>query len=86
MITWADYEGKSKKFWKGKLVRTLLSIENGNYVIPAGTVFEITDKYKGFSLRKVHICPQCGIGKKIDVTRVDPTELELLLHLNAEGE
>ncbi len=78
MITWEDYKKRSMKFWEGKKVRTLLVIENGWCVIPVGTIFEITDKYSGFSLKKVDTCPHCKIGRKTSISRVDPTDLELV--------
>lgn len=63
------------KYWKDKIVMSLRDMENGWFTIPKGTKFEITDKYKGFSLKGLEICQHCKIGRKISIARVEPIAL-----------
>jgi len=76
-ITWTEYKKRPKRYWKGRHVKTLLVIGNGYCEIPKGTILQITRKYQGFDLKAVQECSHCGIGKKLSISRVDPTDLEL---------
>lgn len=78
MITWKQYKSKTEKYWEGKKVRTLVEMRNGNFVIPKGFILVIDRKYIGFTLKGVNTCDKCGIGQRIYITRVEPTELELV--------
>ena len=78
MITQKDYKKYTEKYWIGKKVRTLIDIENGSVTIPKGFILMISDKNKGFSLTAIEVCPHCKIGRKLNITRVDPSELELV--------
>lgn len=78
MITWKEWRRKTEKYWKGKKVRTLRDIQNKAITIPAGTILEITGKYNGADLEGLEVCPHCNIGRKIYITRVEPTSLELI--------
>jgi len=84
MITWKEYKRKPERFWKGRKVRTLLDISNHWFVIPKGYVLKITRKYQGFDLEGIETCPHCNIGKRIDISRVPPTELELVVDAEQE--
>ncbi len=86
MITEKQYKQKPLTFWNSKKVETLVNIGNGYYAIPAGTVLEITNKYQGFTLRGLDVCPHCKIGRKIDISRVEPTALRLLPEPERSGD
>jgi len=77
-ITFKLYNLKKTSWWIGKKVRTLKDIQNGRYKIPKGTIFEIEGKYGGFDLRGLEVCPHCNIGLKIYISKVEPTNLELI--------
>lgn len=77
MITWGEYKKRTEKYWLGKKVVTLQKLENGNIVIPAGTILVIHRKFNGFTLKGVEFCSHCGIGTKMNIGRVPPTVLEL---------
>ena len=78
MVTWKEYKRKRESFWRGKKVKTLREMQNGNFVIPLGTVMVISRKYMGFTLRKIDTCTKCEIGRKLIISRVEPTVLALL--------
>ena len=77
MITYKEYKQKPLSYWKGKKVETLGTMQNGRYVIPKGTILIIVDKYAGFGLRGVDVCPHCKIGVRIYINRVEPTAIKL---------
>jgi len=76
-ITQKEYEKNTEEYWLRKKVMTLRKLENGNIVIPAGTVLTIHRKYKGFTLKAVTDCPHCKIGVKLSITRGRPNLLKL---------
>lgn len=78
MITQREYKKYPETHWKGLKVRTLSKMQNGSYVIPAGTILVIKRKYKGFSLEGLEVCEHCKIGMRIFIGRVEPYELELI--------
>lgn len=78
MITQKEYKKYPEEYWIGKKVRTLLDIENGYITIPKGFILRIDRKYQGFSLSAIDVCPHCGIGRKISISRVKPYHLELI--------
>lgn len=73
MITQKEYELYTEDYWRGKRVITLKELNNGWFMIPSGTELEITRKYNGFSVEGLDICPHCNIGRKISISRVEPT-------------
>ncbi len=78
MITWKKYRSVTELNWIGRKVKTLRELQNGNVVIPKGFVLVISRKYSGFGLEAVETCDKCGIGRKINITRVEPVALELV--------
>ena len=81
MVTWKEYKQKPESYWKGKKIRTLIKMENGNIVIPQGTILIIDRKYKGFTLTGIKDCPHCGIGRKLYISRVTPIEVEMVTQI-----
>jgi len=77
MITQKEWKKKPLSYWKGKKVRTLREMENGNFKIPIGTILEIKDKYCGVELKGLEVCSHCEIGRKISISKVEPTALML---------
>ena len=75
MITEAHYRRFTEEQWKGRKVRSLRDMRNGYAELPAGTIFTITGKYKGFSLVS-DPCATCGV--KIHIGRVSGASLELV--------
>ena len=78
MITWKKYRSVTESNWIGRKVKTLRELQNGNVVIPKGFVLVISRKHGGFGLEAVETCDKCGIGRKIYITKVQPTALELI--------
>lgn len=76
-ITWTEYKKRTEIYWKGKFVKTLFKMGNGYWAIPEGTILRITRKYQGFDLKAVQECTHCGIGKRLSISRVAPTKVEL---------
>lgn len=76
-ITWTEYKKKPERFWKGRKVKTLRELSNGYWSIPEGFILTITHKYCGFDLKATDTCPHCGVGKKLTISRVNPTAVEL---------
>ena len=74
-ISQKEYERKPARFWAGKKVKSLCMIKNGWAELPAGTVFKIRGKMKGFDLVS-DPCKTCGL--KVSISRVGPEELELM--------
>jgi len=50
-------------------------LASGRYKFPAGTLFTISDKFKGFGLWS-DPCPHCGVSASID--KVPPQTIELI--------
>lgn len=59
-----------------RLKRELTS--GGGSIFGAGTIMEITGKWKGLELRQVSKCSVCGCGQKRYLHRVDYHLVELL--------
>lgn len=66
-ITEKEYKRKPAAYWKGKKAVSNREIRNGWGALPAGTVFTITDKNRGFSVRSKP-CSCCGFS--LQVTKV----------------
>lgn len=77
-ITQAEYKKNPERFWKGRKVKTLQELSSGYWGIPEGFVLTITRKYCGFDLEATDECPHCRVGKKLSISRVNPSALELL--------
>lgn len=66
---------KLKRDYKGLLVRTKATIENGRMEIPEGTVCEVRDWYQGLTL-KSEPCSKCGV--RVSISRVPLSDVELI--------
>lgn len=73
-LTRRDYDRLNADEWKGKRVRSRRPLVNGWAEMPAGTIFTVEGKFKGFSLRS-DPCSHCGIRMRVD--RVDFAALEM---------
>lgn len=66
---------KLKRDYKGLTVRTVTEIRNGAMIIPAGTVCEVDEWFRGLTLITSR-CPHCGV--RMFVTRVSQSRVELV--------
>lgn len=80
-ISKQEYKSKTESFWKGKKVASLVPIANGLGELPAGSVFSVTRKFKGFSLTS-EPCKCCGVSLR--VTYVACWKLTLVLEINPD--
>ena len=76
MISSALYRKHPESWWLGKKVRTRHDIHTSQLVAPAGTIFGIIRKHKGFGIIKAEPCACCGLRGKI--VEVRPELLELI--------
>jgi hypothetical protein len=84
LITEKDYKKHPLSYWKGRKVKVMDPLENGIITIPVGTILEIVDKFDGFELRGLEVCPHCKIGRKLSISRVRPRNCKLRLLPEAE--
>ncbi len=73
MITNKEYHKLTEAKVKGLRVRCLYDLQNGNTVIPAGTILTILRKSSGYLL-KGKKCECCGISPLI--SKVEPGALD----------
>ena len=78
MITWRQYRRITEKNWMGRKVKLLREIRIREQIFPAGMIFTIRRKYKGFNLYAESTCPHCGVGKRYWIHHVNPTDLQLI--------
>lgn len=69
------YKTTTEESFMGRKVRTLIKMQNGLMVIPAGSICEITRKFDGFNLT-ADPCLNCGV--RIRITRVHRRDVELI--------
>lgn len=62
-ISAKEYRRLAEHEWKGKRVRSIVPIATGMMEMPAGSLFEITGKYSGFSVQS-DPCAHCGVALK----------------------
>ena len=74
-MTRTEYQRMTEKELRGRRVRTLPPMSNGNGSIPEGTLLTIRGKQGGLALQ----CPPCKhCGRAVYITRVEPMHVELL--------
>lgn len=74
MVSDAEYR-KPTSWWRGRRVIAEREIVNGYMTLPAGTVFTVRAKFKGFEMYS----EPCGCcGGRMNVTRVDRSAVSLL--------
>lgn len=73
MSLFRDYKRLTERELLGRKVRALQEIRNGWGSMPAGTVFIIERKFKGFALR-AEPCTCCGF--RFSVNKVSPGKVE----------
>ena len=66
-----------KRDWIGGYVQTRRKMQNGYVVIPAGTICEVTDSYRGLALTSAP-CEHCGMQARI--SRVSEASVDYLGH------
>ena len=71
----SEYNRMTEKEFKGRVVRSLVVLQNGMFKIPAGTLFTITGKQGGLHLTS-ESCKYCGV--MLFISRVQPYQVELL--------
>lgn len=69
------YERTTENEFTGRKVKSLVTLKNGMFTIPAGTIFTITKKQAGFEVRS-NPCPTCGISSFI--SRVQPRDIDFI--------
>lgn len=74
-MTYTEYDRWTEAQLKGRKVVSGMELKNGSASLPAGTVYTIEKKFKGFSLVS-DPCPCCGVRHYI--TRVKPHAVTLL--------
>ena len=74
-MTLKEYDRTTNRQFEGRKVRSLVPLQNGRVSIPAGTVFIITRKHRGFHLRSWP-CKHCGV--QVHISRVGCATVELV--------
>lgn len=63
----------------GDKVKTLKKLQNGAIIIPAGSIGVVERLYGGLSLYFEVRCPHCNFGWRYWITRVNPSDVELIV-------
>lgn len=67
------YDKTTEKEFVGKKVKSLIPLSNGLYKIPAGTIWTIQRKWKGFGLWS-DPCLHCGV--RVHISDVSPRDVD----------
>lgn len=66
---------KLMKDWVGLRVKSIKTIANGSYQMPAGTIFSVENTYRGLTLRR-EPCSHCRV--ELYVTKVSVNDVEIV--------
>ena len=66
-ITERTYRSRTDAQWRGARVKSIRPISTHSAKMPAGTVFTVRRKFKGFELVS-DPCPHCGVKFRVQQT------------------
>lgn len=70
-----QYERTTNEEFRGRKVRTLVSLNNRLFTIPPGTICTIERKFGGFDIQ-TNSCETCGV--KVRISKVPARDLKLI--------
>jgi len=71
----SEPQPRLKRDWVGRKVKTLRELRNGNTLVPAGTVMEVSRNHSGLWLM-TDGCSHCGV--RVFITKVPMSDVELM--------